>query len=88
MTPEDKVNEALRSMIPDALSGRPASTIVLDDAMNDAFGSMLHASFFEKSIVLQSGHYACTLHPPCLSSRAPEIIFRSSEGWAARTGEI
>lgn len=43
---EEKVNEALRSMLHDALSGRPASKIVLQEAaVNKAIGSMLHDAF-------------------------------------------
>ena len=44
-TLEDRVNEALKSMIHDALSGRPASNVALDDDVNDAIGSMLHDAF-------------------------------------------
>ena len=46
ITLEDKVDHALRSMLHDALSGRPASNpAILDDDVNDAIGSMMHDAF-------------------------------------------
>ena len=39
-TLDDRVNEALNSIVRDALSGRPASAVELDDDVNDALGSM------------------------------------------------
>ena len=38
---DDRVNEALSSIVLDALSGRPASAVKLDDDVNDALGLMV-----------------------------------------------